>query len=190
MSFWKTGSGLSVNLQCLAQMFSTNNVWTNYWMNKSERPVGLESSLQNQGTRRSLQLRRVWTGKAVQTPRAATNQRARQGVLHSLTKSLPALCPFNQTPLSMSHISSLAWLSNPKEGSRDINNLSLLTITSGVQRDRQVLRDKWRGSNFWGFPFKRGAEEGCVRGEWKYWLSPRCPIRPIFCKTRCVQFAY
>lgn len=155
---------------------------------KTSKP-GVQNSKQGNGLSFFILPRRVWPGKGCATPAATANQREGQG-MHSLTKNSPALLPFNHTPPYIYHIPSLALLSNPKDSSSDSNNLSSLTITTGEQKDRKVLQDKWRGSNFWCLPFKRGGEEGCVHGEWKYSLPPRCPIRPIFCKTRCVQFAY
>ena len=110
--------------------------------------------------------------------------------MHTLTKRVRQPCslltrlPHTYTTSHHCHYFQI------QDSSSDSNNRSSLTITTGEQRDRKVLQDKWRGSNFWGLSFKRGGDGGCVHREWKYELPPRCPIRPIFCKTRCVQFAY
>lgn len=108
-------------------------------------------------------------GKAVQTPRAATNQRAEQG-LHNLTKRVCQPCSLltRLPPIHTPH-PSLAWPSNSKDRrsriSNSNNNLSWPELVKDPNRGakRQVLQDKWQqGCNFWGLCFKRGTEEGCV----------------------------
>lgn len=97
-----------------------------------------------------------------------SKSKRRAGDAQSDRESSPVLFPFNHIPLYKYQGPSLAWLSNPKGNSSDSNHLSSLRITTGEERDRKVLQDKWRGSNSWGLPLKRGGEEGCVHREWKY----------------------
>lgn len=164
--------------------------WMIKWMNRSERQISLVPSIQKQKQAVFFQLTKSLSSEMLCNTNGGHTSKERAGDAQSDKESSPALLPFNHSPPYTYHIPSRALLSNPKDSSSHSNNLSSLTITTGEQRDRKVLQDKWRGSNFWGLSFKRGGEEGCVPREWKSGLPPRCPIRPIFCKTRCAPFAY
>lgn len=98
-------------------------------------------------------------------------------------QSSPALFPFKQIPQYRHHIPPLALLSNPKVSKQQGQpDQSSLMITTGQQRDRKVLQDKWRGSNFWDLPFKKGGEEGCVEGSGSTDFHLGAPLGQYFAK--------
>lgn len=151
------------------------------WMIKSQ--ISLVSSIQKQGnsclfstTQEESEQR-----KAVQHQWQPQSKR-RAGDAQSDKESPPGLFSFNCTPPYIYHSPPLALLSNPKVSSSYSNNLSSLRITTGEQRDRKVLQDKWRGSNFWGLSFKRGGEEGCVHREWSTDFHLGAPLGQYFAK--------
>lgn len=153
------------------------------WMSKSERQISLVSSIQKQGNSCLFSTNQGESEqrKAVQRQwRPQIKEKGKGCAVWQRESARPVL--FNRTPPYIYHSPSLALLSNPKVSSSDSNNLSSLTITTGEQRDRKVLQDKWRGSNFWGLSFKRGGEDGCVHREWSTDFHLGAPLGQYFAK--------
>lgn len=115
---------------------------------------------------------------------AATNQREGQG-MRSLTKRVRQACSLLTAlppTYTTAHHGHYFQIRKSAAATATTWALSSLTITTGEQRDRKVLQDKWRGSNFWGLSFKRGGEDGCVHREWSTDFHLGAPLGQYFAK--------
>lgn len=132
MRFQKTGSGLSVNLRSLAQTLNKClNEWPNEWIRVKDRSIQCPAfKIGVPGCLSSTNQEKSGPGKAVQIPRAATNQRAEQG-LHNLTKRVCQPCSL-LTRLSHTYTTSHHWHDLQIQKTEEAGSATATTTWAGL----------------------------------------------------------